>query len=127
MRTMSLTSSCVLCSIDPKYGVFVEDISRLVTWETTYNAALVAQLAGSLTAEAMISGQAFPYVTQPHFEITGGFVDGMVRTTVPAPIKCESVRRQCRNDDFAHQHVLLSSFALKTGWNYDGTLCSSHH
>ena len=59
-----------------KYSVFVEDISRLVRWETTYNAALVAQLAGSLTGEAMISQQAFPFVTQPHFEITGGFVDG---------------------------------------------------
>ena len=39
--------------------------------------ALLQQLSGTTTSTALMTGQTFPNVTQPHFEITGGFVDGM--------------------------------------------------
>ncbi|KAL3917503.1 MAG: hypothetical protein SGILL_004683 [Bacillariaceae sp.] len=98
-----------------EYTVFVEDISRLVRWETTYNSALVSQLASSLTAEAMISQQAFPFVTQPAFEITGGFVDGMggIMMALFAPLITESQRTTWENYSVMHQDWLDQSERLK--------------
>lgn len=57
--------------------MLVGEIQELVVWEVEYNFALVEQLTASITSEAIMSNQTFPNVTMPHFEITGGFVDGM--------------------------------------------------
>lgn len=60
-----------------QYDGFVSDIVSLVHWENQYNFALMEQLAASVTSAALMTNATFPYLTQPHFEITGGFVDGM--------------------------------------------------
>jgi hypothetical protein len=95
--------------------VFVQGISQLVTWETTYNAALNEELASALTVEALISEQAFPFVTQPHFEITGGFVDGMggIMMVLFAPLVTESQRGAWKNYSVQHQNWLNESEWLK--------------
>lgn len=55
----------------------MSDIKSLVQWEVQYNFALMQQLGASVTSSAIMMNATFPYLTQPHFEIIGGFVDGM--------------------------------------------------
>lgn len=35
------------------------------------------QLSAAVTSTAILTGASFPNLTQPHFEITGGYVDGL--------------------------------------------------
>jgi hypothetical protein len=60
----------------------------LIQWEVQYNFALVQQFSAAMTSTALLTGQVFPHVTHPHFEIGAGYVDGMggIMTCAFAPL-----------------------------------------
>lgn len=64
-------------SFEIEYEGIVKDIKALVRWEVRYNFALMEQLSSSVTISAGYLNSEFPYHTEPKYEITGGFVDGM--------------------------------------------------
>lgn len=77
--------------------------------------ALVEQLTSTITSEALMSQQAFPFVTMPHFEITGGFVDGMggIMMALFAPLITASQRGAWQDYSVLHQGWLEESARLK--------------
>ena len=64
-------------SFEIEYEGIVKDVKTLVRWEVRYNFALMEQLSSSVTISAGYLNSEFPYHTEPKYEITGGFVDGM--------------------------------------------------
>jgi hypothetical protein len=98
-----------------QYNLLVHDIQTLVVWEVQYNFALVKQLCGTITSEAIMSNQVFPNVTLPHFEVTGGFVDGMggIMMALFAPLIPASQKEQWEEYSVQHQDWLNSSALLK--------------
>ena len=64
-------------SFEIEYEGIVKDVKTLVRWEVRYNFALMEQLSSSVTISAGYLNSKFPYHTEPKYEITGGFVDGM--------------------------------------------------
>lgn len=77
--------------------------------------ALVQQLSGTTTSMALVTGQTFPNVTQEHFEITGGFVDGMggIMMAASIPLIPASDREAWEEYSVAHQSWLKESAILK--------------
>jgi hypothetical protein len=98
-----------------QYNLLVRDIQTLVVWEIQYNFALVQQLCGTITSETLMSNQIFPNVTMPHFEVTGGFVDGMggIMMALYAPLIPASQKAQWEEYSIQHQDWLNSSAFLK--------------
>ena len=98
-----------------EYHGYVNDIHSLVLWEVRYNMALVQQLGATTTSAALMTGQTFPNVTQPHFEITGGFVDGMggIMMALTAPIVPSADREAWEEYSVANQGWLEKSAELK--------------
>ena len=66
----------------------------MVRWEVRYNFALMEQLSASITIAAAYLNSTFPYHTEPQYEITGGFVDGMggIMSAAFAPFVLEEQR-----------------------------------
>jgi hypothetical protein len=98
-----------------QYNLLVGDIQPLVVWEVKYNFALVQQLCGTITSEAILSNQVFPNVTLPYFEITGGFVDGMggIMMALFAPLIPASQKEEWEEYSVQHQDWLNRSAFLK--------------
>jgi len=69
-----ITNHCIFLL---QYKKFVKDITSLMTWEVKNNFALMGQLAASITSAARLSNSSFPYLTNPEFEISGGYLDGL--------------------------------------------------
>ena len=63
--------------ITVQYNQYFKNIETLVTWEVKNNFAIMAQLAASVTSSAHLSNSKFPYLTNPEFEISGGYADGL--------------------------------------------------
>jgi hypothetical protein len=86
-----------------------------VTWEVRYNMALMQQLAGTTTSTALITNQNFPNVTQHHFEITGGYVDGLggIMMVATAPLIPQRDRQAWEEYSVGHQNWLEESAFLK--------------
>jgi hypothetical protein len=103
-------------SFHSQYNGFVEAIRSLVVWEVKYNMALLQQLSATTTSVALISEQTFPNVTQRHFEISGGFADGMggIMMTLSAPLIVASEREAWEKYSVAHQGWLDESVHLKS-------------
>lgn len=53
------------------------DIVSLTQWEIQNNFALMASLSAAVLNVADVSNSTFPYLTDPNFEVMGGYVDGM--------------------------------------------------
>jgi hypothetical protein len=98
-----------------QYNLLVREIQALVVWEVKYNFALVQQFCGTITSEAIMSNQVFPNVTLPHFEVTGGFVDGMggIMMALFAPLIPASQKQRWEEYSVQHQDWLNSSAFLK--------------
>jgi hypothetical protein len=62
--------------LSTQYNGFVASIVSLVLLEIQFNFALMQQMSASVTASAVMTGSVFPNLTQPFFEISGGYVDG---------------------------------------------------
>ena len=77
-----------------KYEGIVKDVKTVVRWEVRYNFALMEQLSASITIAAAYLNSTFPYHTEPQYEITGGFVDGMggIMSAAFAPFVLEEQR-----------------------------------
>jgi hypothetical protein len=60
-----------------QYNSFVSSIFSQVVLEIKFNFALMQQMSASVTATALVTGSVFPNITQPYFEISAGYVDGM--------------------------------------------------
>ena len=77
--------------------------------------ALLQQLSGTTTSTALMTGQTFPNVTQPHFEITGGFVDGMggIMMALAAPLIHSSKREEWEAYASENQNWIQESARLK--------------
>lgn len=60
-----------------QYEQYFQNIEKLVTWEAKNNFAIMAQLAASVTTSAHLSNSKFPFLTNPDFEISGGYADGL--------------------------------------------------
>ncbi|KAL3920659.1 MAG: hypothetical protein SGILL_003151 [Bacillariaceae sp.] len=101
-----------------EYSGYVKDIHALVQWEAKYNMALLQQLGGTTTSTALITNQEFPYVTQQHFEVTGGFVDGMggIMMAAAIPLIPAAGRDAWEKYSVAHQDWLAESAILKEGY-----------
>ena len=63
--------------LSTQYNGFVTSIVSLVLLEIQFNFALMQQMSASVTASAVMTGSVFPNHTEPFFEISGGYVDGM--------------------------------------------------
>jgi hypothetical protein len=74
--------------LSTQYNGFVASITSLVLLEVQFNFALMQQMSASVTASAIMTGSVFPNLTQPFFEISGGYVDGMggIISVVFAPL-----------------------------------------
>jgi hypothetical protein len=71
----SLTQFVIL--LVNQYNSFVASIFSQVQLDIQFNFALMQQMSASVTASAIMTGSVFPYLTQPNFEIAGGYVVGM--------------------------------------------------
>ncbi len=93
----------------------MKDIQTLVAWEVKYNFALMQQLSATMTSEALMSNQVAPNATFTHFEITGGFVDGMggIMMTLYAPLINASQREEWEEYSVLNQGWLNESARLK--------------
>jgi hypothetical protein len=74
--------------LSTQYNGFVASIVSIVLLEISFNFALMQQMSASVTATANMTGAVFPNLTQPFFEISGGYVDGMggIISVVFAPL-----------------------------------------
>mmetsp|Transcript_20032 Transcript_20032/g.35262 ORF Transcript_20032/g.35262 Transcript_20032/m.35262 type:complete len:1107 (-) Transcript_20032:235-3555(-) len=108
-------SAADTASFEAEYFEFARDVETLVVWEVKYNMALVQQLGGTTTSTALMTNQTFPFVTQPHFEITGGFVDGMggIMMALSAPLIAASERETWEEYSVANQDWIQESARLK--------------
>jgi hypothetical protein len=86
-----------------------------VQWEVKYNKALLQQLSATSTSMALLTSQTYPYVTQAHFEVTGGFVDGMggIMMAASVPLVPASRRKAWEEYSVANQNWLNESALLK--------------
>jgi hypothetical protein len=73
------------------------------------------QLSAAVTSAALMTGSVFPNVTLPHFEITGGFVDGMggIMAAAFAPLVKEEERSEWEEYAVLNQGWLTESARLK--------------
>lgn len=102
-------------AFENEYEGYVKDIKALVRWEVRYNFALMEQLSASVTIAAHLKGSTFPNHTEPQFEITGGFVDGMggIMSGGFAPIITSEEREQWEEYSVANQNWVETSVYLK--------------
>jgi hypothetical protein len=75
-------------AFESTFTEYCDHIVDFVQWETSYNFALIEHEANVVTLTAGMTNQTFPYVTHPHFEVNGGYVDGMggIMAVVYAPL-----------------------------------------
>jgi hypothetical protein len=73
------------------------------------------QLSAAVTSAALMTGSVFPNVTLPHFEITGGYVDGMggIKATAFAPLIKHEERSEWEEYAVLNQGWLAESARLK--------------
>jgi len=73
------------------------------------------QLSASVTASALLTGEVFPYVTQPFFEITSGYVDGLggIKSAAFAPLVKAEEREEWEDYSVLHQGWIAQSKVLK--------------
>jgi hypothetical protein len=73
------------------------------------------QLSASITIASHLKGTTFPYHTDPEFEITGGFVDGMggIMSAAYAPLIEVADKEQWEEYALAHQDWIETSAYLK--------------
>jgi hypothetical protein len=86
----------------------------LVIWEIRSNFALMEQLSASITIASHLKGSVFPNHTDPEFEITGGFVDGMsgIMAVAYAPLIRTEEKEQWEEYALAHQDWIETSAYL---------------
>jgi hypothetical protein len=60
-----------------QYNGLVASIFSLVLLQVQFNFALMQQMSASVTASALMTEAIFPNLTQPYFEISGGYTHGM--------------------------------------------------
>lgn len=78
--------------------------------------ALMQQLSASMTATAASLNASFPFLTDPHYEVTGGYADGMsgIMSASFAPLVTVEQRDQWENYSVANQGWIAESKFLKT-------------
>ena len=88
MSLLNLSVSLLVSFPSVQYKQYFENIQTLVTWEVKNKFAIMAQLAASVTTSAHLSNSQFPYLTNPDFEISGGYADGLtgIASVVFAPL-----------------------------------------
>jgi hypothetical protein len=86
MEKTSLTQFVIVLST--QYNSFVANIFSQVQLDIQFNFALMQQLSASVTTSAIMAGSVSPNITQPHFEISGGYVVGMggIKSVAFAPL-----------------------------------------
>jgi hypothetical protein len=74
------------------------------------------QLSGAVTSAAIMTGSVFPNVTLPHFEVTGGYVDGMggIMAAAFAPLVKHEERSEWEEYSVLNQGWLAESVRLHT-------------
>jgi hypothetical protein len=73
------------------------------------------QLSAAVTSAALMTGSVFPNVTLPHFEVTGGYVDGMggIMAAAFAPLIKQEERSEWEEYAVLNQGWLAESARLK--------------
>jgi hypothetical protein len=73
------------------------------------------QLSGAVTSAALMTGSVFPNVTLSHFEVTGGYVDGMggIMAAAFAPLVKHEERSEWEEYSVLNQGWLAESARLK--------------
>ena len=84
-------------------------------WEVIFNFALMQQLSATITSSAIQSGGSFPNYTDPFFEISAGYVDGMggIMSTAFAPLVPAASRSEWEEYSVQNQGWLQTSEELK--------------
>ncbi|CAB9524999.1 Receptor-type guanylate cyclase gcy [Seminavis robusta] len=102
-------------SFELEYEGIIKDVQTLVRWEVRYNFALVEQLSSSISIAAGYLNSSFPFHTEPQYEISGGFVDGMggIMSAAFAPLVTEEQREEWANYTMANQGWIKESAYLK--------------
>jgi hypothetical protein len=97
-----------------QYDGFATNIVALVLLEIQFNFALMQQMSASVTASALMTGSVFPNLTQPYFEISGGYVDGMggIMSVAFAPIVKAEKQREWVEYSIANQGWIEESKRL---------------
>jgi hypothetical protein len=72
-------------------------------------------LSGAVSSAALMTGSVFPNVTLPHFEVTGGYVDGMggIMAAAFAPLVKHEGRSEWEEYSVLNQGWLAESARLK--------------
>jgi hypothetical protein len=73
------------------------------------------QLSAAVTSAALMTNSVFPYVTLPHFQITGGYADGMggIMAAAFAPLVKHEERSEWEEYAVLNQGWLAESARLK--------------
>jgi hypothetical protein len=110
---MSLTQFAIV--FPTQYDSFTTNIVELVLLEVQFNFALMQQLSASVTASALMTESVFPNITQPSYEISGGYVDGMggIMTVAFAPLVEAEKRSEWVEYSIANQGWIEESKRLK--------------
>ena len=87
----------------------------LVQWEVRYNFALMEQLSSQVTIAAGLMNSSFPFHTEPQYEMTGGFVDGMggIMSAAFAPLVSVNQREEWEKYSVENQGWIEESAYLK--------------
>jgi hypothetical protein len=98
-----------------QYDGFTSSIVALVLLEIQFNFALMQQMSASVTASALMTGSVFPNLTQPYFEISGGYVDGMggIMSVAFAPLVKAEKQSEWVEYSIANQGWIEESSRLK--------------
>jgi hypothetical protein len=98
-----------------QYNNFVSSIFSQVVLEVTFNFALMQQMSASVTATALVTESVFPNLTQPYFEISGGYVDGMggVMSVLFSPLVKAAEQSEWVDYSIANQGWIEESKRLK--------------
>jgi hypothetical protein len=113
IKKIFLTRFVVSCTT--QYNGFATNIVALVLLEVQFNFALMQQMSASVTASALMTGAIFPNLTQPYFEISAGYVDGMggIMSVAFAPLVRAEKQREWMEYSVANQGWIEESKKLK--------------
>ncbi|CAB9526092.1 Receptor-type guanylate cyclase gcy [Seminavis robusta] len=75
-----------------------------VQWQVQYNFALMQMLSAEMTTASMLVDAQFPNFTHPHFEVHGGYTDGMGGIMMSAFVPLVDGSKQSEWEAYAQGH-----------------------
>jgi hypothetical protein len=97
-----------------KYNGSVASIFSQVRFEIQYNFALMQQMGASVTASALMTESIFPNITQPYYQISAGYTNGMggIMAVAFAPLVKDEEESEWVEYSIANQGWIDDSISL---------------